>query len=183
MSITLYPSVAKVKRNGVYENLPGFVQQTQENAAQAMIATAESSNTAQYPHPKNSFFRLNGTLYQADENIAVGNIIAVGTNCHVAVLGDVVSELENDTDSNSETIDAIIIGDEFQFPLNTTWSQGGVNYQGEYSSWSRIRTDYIEFDGIAQLSPIPASGYAFLYVLYDENKTYTRTDGLQKSKL
>lgn len=92
MPIELYPNIVKVKRNGVYQNLPGFGVESADNEAQAMIANAETSTSAQYPHPEGSYFRLNGVLYQADENIRVNDIIAVGVNCHVAVLGDDVEE-------------------------------------------------------------------------------------------
>ena len=107
MSIEIYPSVAKVKRNGVYQNLPGFVPETGDNSAQAMIANAETSTTAQYPHPKDSFFRLNNTLYQADADIPVNGTIAVGTNCHVSVLGNEVSDLIGDVDSQDADITMI----------------------------------------------------------------------------
>ena len=95
MSIELYPSVAKIKRNGVFENLPGFVPETGSVATQQMIATSESSATAQYVHNKGEYFRLNDTLYQAIVKINVGDAIVVGTNCEVAVLGNDVSHLAN----------------------------------------------------------------------------------------
>ena len=94
MPIDLYPSIAKVKRNGVYQNLPGFVQQSGDADIEAMIAGTETSSTAQYTHAKWSYFILNDTLYQADEDIEVNDVIAVGTNCHVAVLGDDVGQLK-----------------------------------------------------------------------------------------
>ena len=95
MSIQLYPSVAKIKRNGVYENLPGFVPEQGSVATQQMIASAESSNTAQYAHNKGTYFRLNDTLYQAIVRINVGDSIVVGTNCKVAVIGDDLTNLAN----------------------------------------------------------------------------------------
>ena len=109
MPIDLYPSVAKVKRNGVYENLPGFVTQTGDESAQQMIATAENTSTAQYAHEKNSYFRLNGVLYQADSNINVGDSIVVGYNCHVAVLSDAVTILENESGTLDSTIEKIVM--------------------------------------------------------------------------
>ena len=93
MSIELYPSIAKIKRNGVYENLPGFVPETGSVATQQMIATAESSATAQYVHNKSEYFRLNDTLYQAIAKINVGDTIVVGTNCEVAVIGNDLSKI------------------------------------------------------------------------------------------
>lgn len=93
MSINIYPSIAKVKRNGVYENLPGFVQQSGDADIEAMIATKESDTQAQYPHPQGSYFILNDVLYQADIDIPVSGTIAVGTNCHVAVLANDVEKL------------------------------------------------------------------------------------------
>ena len=95
MSIELYPSIAKIKRNGVYENLPGFVPETGSVATQQMIATAESSATAQYVHTMGEYFRLNDTLYQAIVRINVGDTIVVGTNCEVAVLGNDVTHIAN----------------------------------------------------------------------------------------
>lgn len=95
MSIELYPSVAKIKRNGVYENLPGFVPETGAVATQQMIATAESSATAQYVHNKGEYFRLNDTLYQAIVKINIGDSIVVGTNCEVAVIGNDLTHVAN----------------------------------------------------------------------------------------
>ena len=95
MSIELYPSIAKIKRNGVYENLPGFVPETGSIATQQMIATSESSATAQYVHEKGEYFRLNDTLYQAIVKINVGDAIVVGTNCEVAVIGNDLTHVAN----------------------------------------------------------------------------------------
>ena len=95
MSIELYPSIAKIKRNGVYENLPGFVPETGSIATQQMIASAESSATAQYAHTKGEYFRLNDTLYQAIVNISIGDSIVVGTNCEVAVIGNDLTKVAN----------------------------------------------------------------------------------------
>ena len=95
MPIELYPSIAKVKRGGVYQNLPGFAPETGNEAVEAMIANSETSTTAQFFHPKFSFFILNNTLYQADSNINVNDIIAAGSNCHVEPLGNSVYELIN----------------------------------------------------------------------------------------
>ena len=109
MSINIYPSIAKVKRNGVYENLPGFVQQSGDADIEAMIATKESASIAQYAHPKGSYFILNDVLYQADINIPVSGTIAVGTNCHVDVLADDVAKTENDVkDLKSSFDDALL---------------------------------------------------------------------------
>lgn len=107
MPIDLYPSVAKVKRNGVYENLPGFVQASDDNEAQQMIAIAEDSTTAEYAHPEGSYFRLNGVLYKATANIGVGNTIAIGSNCQVAVLGDDVSDLADDIQEINDVLDDV----------------------------------------------------------------------------
>ena len=95
MPIELYPSVAKIKRNGVYENLPGFVPETGSVATQQMIATGESINVAQYVHNKGEYFRLNDTLYQAIVKINVGDNIVVGTNCEVAVIGNDLTHVAN----------------------------------------------------------------------------------------
>ena len=91
----MYPNIAKVKRNGVYQNLPGFAQQSGDADIEEMIANKETNTTAQFAHPKGYYFILNDILYQADEDIAVNDIIAVGTNCHVEVLGNDVGWLNN----------------------------------------------------------------------------------------
>ena len=103
MSIELYPSVAKVKRNGVYQNLPGFVQQSGNADIEAMIANKETSTTAQYPHNKGTYFILNDVLYEADADIAVNGVIDVGINCHVAILGNDVAELKNAINSSGDS--------------------------------------------------------------------------------
>ena len=107
MPIELYPNIAKVKRNGVYQNLPGFVQASGDTDIKAMIATSETSTTAQYAHLKGYYFILNDILYQADEDIAVNDIIAVGTNCHIAVLADGVTSMINAVDTVNDLNDQI----------------------------------------------------------------------------
>ena len=103
MPIDLYPNIAKIKRNGVYQNLPGFVQQNGDADIEAMIANSETSTTAQYEHPENSFFILNGVLYQADDDIKVNDTIAVGTNCHVEVLSNYAYEKGEIVDKINDT--------------------------------------------------------------------------------
>ena len=84
-----------------------------------------------------------------------------------AKLGEDVTSLKN-------AIDGITTGESLSFALNTTWSQGGVNQEGEFSSWARIRTDYIDVDGIGIITLIPSSGYAFYYTVYNSSKQVTR---------
>lgn len=105
MPVEIYPSAAKIKRNGVYQNLPAFVNENNDNAAQQMIATAESSNVAQYKHEVGDYFRLNNVLYKTTSTINIGDSIVVGTNCEVAVLANNVSLIEKD---NTEIKDSII---------------------------------------------------------------------------
>lgn len=109
MPIDLYPNIAKVKRGGVFQNLPGFVQQSGDADIKAMIANSESSTTAQYVHPEGSYFILNDVLYKAIINIAVNDTIAVGTNCEVAVLCNDVSEMESDVDNLKSTVDQLSV--------------------------------------------------------------------------
>ena len=94
MPIDLYPNIAKIKRGGAYQNLPGFVQQNSDADIEAMIANSESSTTAQYIHPAGSYFILNNVLYKAIINIAVNDTISVGTNCEIAILSNDVSNLK-----------------------------------------------------------------------------------------
>lgn len=107
MSVEFYPSVAKIKRNGVYQNLPGFVVETGDESAQQMIATEESSNVAQYRHDKGDYFILDGTLYKATATINEGDNIVVGTNCDVAVLGDDVAKFANSIIAQAEAVKAM----------------------------------------------------------------------------
>lgn len=139
MSINIYPSIAKVKRNGVYENLPGFVQQSGDADIEAMIATKETASIAQYAHPQGSYFILNDVLYQADVDIPVSGTIAVGTNCHVAVLANDVVTAKNDVKDLNSSIENF--GKETIFVL-TDWEQGGINYSTgrEETSSSVCRT-------------------------------------------
>ena len=102
------------------------------------------------------------TAVEIDSTLAIS-----GKAADAKKTGDAIDDLKS-------AIDAISTGNDTEFPLNTTWSQGGVNQEGEYSSWSRIRTDYIELEGIGQLTQIPASGYASYAVIYDSNKQVLR---------
>lgn len=106
MSIEFYPAVAKIKRNGVYQNLPGFYDPIIDLDSQQMIATAEANTTAQYPHAIGEYFRLDGTLYRATQNIAAGGTISVGENCEVAVLGNDTSKIAKEVDSIEEVLNA-----------------------------------------------------------------------------
>lgn len=125
MPVEIYPSAAKIKRNGVYQNLPAFVAETDDNAAQQMIATAESSNVAQYRHEVGSYFRLNNVLYETTNTINIGDNIVVGTNCKVAVLANKVSLLEK---NNKELENEI---NELTYPKNDV---NGTRYNVIYSS-------------------------------------------------
>lgn len=142
MPIDLYPNIAKVKRGGVYQNLPGFVQQSGDADIEAMIANSEISTTAQYAHPKDSFFILDGVLYKAIINIAINDSIAVGTNCEVAVLGNDVSKLINTiTNANIKFLfqgtytianrKAVAISDDFLFKAGRVYVL--VAHAGSYS--------------------------------------------------
>ena len=119
MPIDLYPNIAKVKRGGVYQNLPGFVQQSGDADIKAMIANSESSTTAQYAHPEGSYFILNDVLYKAIIGIAVNDTIAVGTNCEVAILCVDVSEIENDVSNLKSNFDQfqVQVSEEFGYTI------------------------------------------------------------------
>ena len=170
MPIELYPNIAKVKRNGVYQNLPGFVPEQADLAIEAMLANSETSTTAQYEHIKNSFFILNDTLYQTDEYIGVNGTISVGTNCHVAVFGDVVADLINDVEENNENVsDLVVVNPNSKNMLDYTkvlankyLHPNGVmeNYNG------RTVTDYI---------PIRQGQYAIASYVSSNNWNPTKT--------
>ena len=178
MPIELYPNIAKVKRNGVYQNLPGFVQASSDADIKAMIATSETSTTAQYSHAKNSYFILNDILYQADDDIAVNDIIAVGTNCHVEILGNDVAELINSV-----------------YSLNNKFTGGGFNPNGNlifseeivdhfwvnyltgryvYTQYNYCSSAYIEIEPNANYTWLYGNA-PFSYGFYDENKNLVGT--------
>ena len=123
MPIELYPNIAKVKRNGVYQNLPGFVQASGDADIKAMIATSETTTTAQFYHKAGSYFILNDVLYQADENIAVNDIIAVGTNCHVEILGNDVEENTNNIRDLKNEVNSLNFS---AFGDSTKWGNYGI---------------------------------------------------------
>lgn len=145
MPIDLYPNISKVKRNGAWQNLPGFVAQSGDADIEAMLANKETSTTAQFAHAKDSFFILNDVLYQADANISVNGTIAVGTNCHVAVLGDEVYVLINETgDLNNALMDNItpLLNNGSIIPVKT-FVQGSPDGTGNFVvSARRICSDY-----------------------------------------
>lgn len=95
MAIEIYPSVAKVKRNGVFQNLPGFVQQSGDADIEAIIARKEISPNATFVHPKGSYFILNDVLYKATDDIPVNGAISVGDNCEIAILANDVYDNTN----------------------------------------------------------------------------------------
>ena len=111
-------------------------------AAQAMIAGAEASSTASAPHTAGTFFRLSGVLYEATDDIAIGDTITVGTNCKVAVVGDVLSEQSDRIDEvdadkadwysytlNGSVVtfdDAIANSPITKIVLNSTYTQSGT---------------------------------------------------------
>ena len=132
MPIDLYPNIAKIKRNGAYQNLPGFVQQNSNADIKAMIANSESTTTAQYAHPKDSYFILNDVLYKAIINIAINDSIAVGTNCEVAVLANDFSDFYSSV-SDNVVRDITTFSPEFE--------QGTIsNTYKEAANAKRIRT-------------------------------------------
>ena len=132
MPVEIYPSVAKIKRNGVYQNLPAFVSEPDDNAAQQMIATAEASNVAQYKHEVGNYFRLNDVLYETTNTINIGDNIVVGTNCKVAVLANNVSVLEKDTNNLKQSV--VELKNEsktgiYIFDFCSDFSTGAINNQ------------------------------------------------------
>ena len=65
-----------------------------DTAGQAMIAVEELSTTASIAHTKDSLFRLDGKLYKATSAIAIGDTIAVGTNCvETNIDGEVIKDV------------------------------------------------------------------------------------------
>ena len=108
----------------------------------------------------------NAALYTFKEDKSAGVWDATKVNGPFEVAKQ-ISDLKED-------LSGITLGDAFLYSLGATWSQGGMNRDGEYSSWSRIRTDYIDIEALGQLTLIPPTGYAVLYVAYDSDKQYTK---------
>lgn len=186
MPIDLYPSIAKVKRGGVYQNLPGFVQQSGDTDIKAMIANSEISTTAQYAHPKGSYFILNDVLYKAIIDIAVNDTIAVGTNCEVAILCDDVTEIENNVSDLKADVDFNV---DFENKPITAYSGaisgavagtslGSINL---IESSTRIRSINSKSSLLNLIELIPnriysisaASGYKYAYQIFNENSKAT----------
>lgn len=168
MSINIYPSIAKVKRNGVYENLPGFVQQSGNADIEAMIATKESDTLAQYPHPQGSYFILNDVLYQADIDIPVNGTIAVGTTCHVAVLTDNLENAENDVKDLKSSINDLQLG---IVPTSAIIKNEYIETNGTitpYNGWDR--TDYIPVKDYYSITAQSSGGNSGYNVFVDANK-------------
>ena len=188
MPIELYPNIAKVKRNGAYQNLPGFVQQSGDADIKAMIANSEISTTAQYAHPKGSYFILNDILYKAILDIAVNGTIAVGTNCEVAILSDDVSEIEDDVDDlktdvndlNEDVIDLLGINNTLPItkitglncPVNGTAFASGANYETYYVpivggvdyAWTANKSSANPAVRLVYSESLPANGVACTYI-------------------
>ena len=79
-------------------------------AAQAMVADAEASTTASAKHDTGEYFCLNGTLYVATADIAIGDTITVGTNCTAAVIGDDLSNLKTEMSAAEAAIEDLEAG-------------------------------------------------------------------------
>ena len=181
MSIQLYPNIAKVKRNGVYQNLPGFVQASGDADIKAMIANSESSTTAQYDHPEGSYFILNDILYKALIDIAINDTIAVGTNCEVAILSDDVSEIENDVSNLKTDLDDVNVAlfNSGSNMWNLQFSNANIS-NGAYvpltSGITNAATEgYLSVEPSTSycMSFVPTEKYVTIYVYeYDESKTY-----------
>ena len=156
MPIELYPNIAKVKRNGVYQNLPGFVQASSDTDIKAMIANSEISTTAQYDHSEGAYFILNDILYKAIIDIAVNDTIAVGTNCEVAILGnDVASQSQEIDDLNTSIMDIGVMSN----PINKflgTWSTDGYISGGSFIALANYKTT----------KPIPLKAGNYLFNIY-----------------
>lgn len=116
-----------------------------------------------------------GTAVEAwmEENVTGGEQVTDTTLTLPGVPAD-AEKVGDELSGVKEDLSGITLGDAFLYSLGATWSQGGVNRDGEYSSWSRIRTDYIDIEALGQLTLIPPTGYAVLYVAYDSDKQYTK---------
>ena len=169
MPITVKAANLKYKNsNGEYVGVNSISDMTTAD----QLAAINTAGTAQ-TNAVNSA----GTTQVAAVNSAgatqVTNIQNKGTEV-LESIPDEYSDLVGEVDTIKSAINAIATGENTDFQLNTTWSQGGVSQDGEYSSWSRIRTDYIDLEEIGELTQIPASGYASCSVIYDSNKQVLR---------
>lgn len=187
MSIELYPNIAKVKRNGVYQNLPGFVQASGDADIKAMIANSENSTTAQYAHTEGSYFILNDVLYKAIINIAVNDTIAVGTNCEVAILSDDVSKFGKITERTDNDFNAFAYSTKYltQFPAGTykwyplTLANGTVLKLKTLDGSNYANNELLLYNSYlgTQLGTIypTVNGDSATYTVDKDNVTYIRT--------
>lgn len=81
-------NLSVVRLNGVDYNL-------EDENVRAMIAPTEASSTASAAHATGTYFILADTLYTATADIAIGDTIAVGTNC-AAVPAGISNKLGNE---------------------------------------------------------------------------------------
>lgn len=78
-------------------DIPGHIeiQWITDFVSQRIIAPKESSSTADVAREKGEYFFLEGELYIATDDIAVGDTIAEGTNCEKVSVGGELSELKS----------------------------------------------------------------------------------------
>ena len=174
MPIEIYPNIAKVKRNGVYQNLPGFVQASGDTDIEAMIANSETSTTAQFSHDAGSYFILNDILYKAIINIAINDIIAVGTNCKIAILSDDVEENAIAINENANNIRDL--GNEIDSVDDEIKDIGNIaisGYQKAFSIMDSTFVDnyYIDTSG----NPVSTTAWAYCYTNVETGKKYRIT--------
>lgn len=131
-------------------------------AALDYVATVENSSSASAAHTKGSNLIYDGVLYEAINDIAVGDTLTVGTNIEAIPggLGSKVSDLE-------------IAVDSLQIERSVDWVQGGRSAAGGAISSNAKR---ITFSGYIPITSLDtniqcASGYGF-YVYARSEGTY-----------
>ena len=80
-------------------DIPGHIeiQWITDFVSQRIIAPKENSTTANVAREEGEYFFLDGDLYIATDDIAVGDTIAEGTNCEKKTVGGELSELKSAT--------------------------------------------------------------------------------------
>lgn len=129
---------------------------TSGDLAQAMIAGDETTTTLTADYPAGSYIRVQGVLYQTDIDLQSGDTLTVGTNCHVAILGDDVKSLKSTITWDASSY--------FRNLFQTHFTHSGSGTYPPANNRNAITTPQ---HFLMPITIIVESGYKFAYQLYD----------------
>ena len=117
-----------------------------EKAQEMISESEEESTTATSEHNIGTYFRLNGVLYRATENIQIGDTISTSTNCEEIHVDEVltaqseqIGELKNAVVELNDDVEQTIV-------LEPVWTRGRFNNSGEDLTSTRF---------VRSVTPIP----------------------------